>query len=103
MQVIGNLFCRRGETCDGLGPWRDVQISAAGFLFDLASDPGEKTNLAKAYPERVASMSAQLNAILEKATREKQQVPALANMLGGGKVELKLNGCPRRVDLLIQI
>ncbi len=56
-------FILPGTTSDGLGPWTDVKIPAPGFLFNLANDPGETNNLAKAHPEKVAIMAAQLSAI----------------------------------------
>lgn len=56
-------FILPGETLDGLGPWKGVQIGSPGFLVDLANDPSEKTNLASAYPDRTAKMAAKLSAI----------------------------------------
>jgi arylsulfatase A len=42
------------------GMWKGASIDAPGLLFDLSSDPGERTNLVDQYPERVRQMEARL-------------------------------------------
>jgi len=69
-------FILPGHTRDGLGPWTEAQISGPGFLFDLASDPSENTNLANAHPDQVAVMAAQLSAITQKAPHHANDTPA---------------------------
>ncbi len=56
-------FVLPGRTCDGLGPWKRVKIPAPGFLFNLADDPGEKTNLANTHPHKAAALAARLSEI----------------------------------------
>ncbi len=71
-------FMLPGETDDGLGPWSGVNIPAPGFLFNLANDPGEKTNLAKAHPEKVAIMAAQLSTITNQSPSRVEESTAPA-------------------------
>lgn len=65
-----------GETMDGLGPWRGVKIPAPGFLFNLASDPGETNNLAAAHPERMSALTARLAAVAAKPAPRPDETPA---------------------------
>lgn len=60
------------------GDWK-LQLTGRpkqDWLFDLAADPGEKTNLAAREPQRVAAMKAQLAAW--EATQRKPMWPSLA-------------------------
>lgn len=52
-----------GKTRDRLGPWEDVAIPDTGFLFNLAEDKGEMTNLVNQHPDRLARMKALLEEI----------------------------------------
>ncbi len=52
-----------GGIRDNLGPWTKVKAPETGFLFDLAVDPGETTNLASKNPEKVKELDAKLKAI----------------------------------------
>jgi arylsulfatase A-like enzyme len=49
-------FIPPGRVSDGLGPWTQVAVPEPGFLFDLATDPGETHNLAAAHPEKVQEL-----------------------------------------------
>jgi arylsulfatase A-like enzyme len=72
-------FILPGQTCDGLGPWTGVKVPAPGFLFDLATDPGEKTNLANAHPGRTAALAAGLSEIDSQFPRHADATPVLTN------------------------
>lgn len=74
-----------GQTRDGLGPWTQVQVTAPGFLFDLANDPGEKTNLASVHPEQTSALAARLSAIAAQAPSHAIIAPAAANNVDDGK------------------
>ncbi len=56
-------FIPPGQTREGLGPWKQTKIPAPGWLFNLASDPGEQGNVAGEFPDRVRAMSDRLAAI----------------------------------------
>ena len=73
-----------GPTCDGLGPWTGVKIPAPGFLFDLANDPGEKTNLATAHPDQAAALAARFTAIDSQIPRHAGATPAPTNNVDNG-------------------
>lgn len=70
---------------DGLGPWTQVRIPGPGFLFNLASDPGETNNLAPAYPERVAAMAARLAAIENQIPRSADRDGRMTNNVDNGE------------------
>ncbi|MCF7864203.1 MAG: discoidin domain-containing protein, partial [Kiritimatiellales bacterium] len=55
-----------GKVRDGLGPWKMVNVPEPGFLFDLATDPGETQDLAAAYPEKVRELANMLKKISGK-------------------------------------
>ena len=59
-----------GRTRDKLGPWTKVRIPEPGFLFNLATDPGETNNLAWSQPEKLKDLSASLAKILADAMVE---------------------------------
>jgi arylsulfatase A-like enzyme len=59
-----------GRTPDKLGPWERVQIPVPGFLFNLASDPGETKNLAAVQPEKLE----ELRDLLKKVRGTKESV-----------------------------
>lgn len=52
-----------GKIRDKLGPWENIAIPATGFLFNLAEDPKETTNLADKNPDRVARLQTLLQEI----------------------------------------
>lgn len=56
-------FIPPGQFREDLGPWKSTRITPPGALFNLAQDPGETTDLAAQYPDRVKSMDAQLRKI----------------------------------------
>lgn len=78
-------FILPGHTCDGLGPWRHVEIPPPGCLFNLANDPGETNNLANAHPDQAAALAARLAAITEQAPRHADATRAPANNVDNGE------------------
>ena len=66
-------FILPGRTCDGLGPWTGVQISAPGFLYNVANDPGETNNLAGKHPQKLKQLHNRLTDILEQKNPETSQ------------------------------
>ncbi|MCC5906221.1 MAG: arylsulfatase [Balneolaceae bacterium] len=58
-------------------PLTTPQVTTAAYLFNLADDPGETTNLADQYPEKVQEMTELFEKILE--TPENQILPRLRN------------------------
>jgi arylsulfatase A-like enzyme len=78
-------FVLPGETLDGLGPWTPVRIPGPGFLFNLASDPGETNNLAPMHPQRVAAMAARLTAIENQIPRLAGRDRAVTNNVDNGE------------------
>lgn len=56
-------FVPPGTTRERLGPWNKVNVPEPGFLFNVADDPGEQSNLAREEPERLAAMAARLDAL----------------------------------------
>jgi arylsulfatase A len=59
--------------CPGSGGWSDPRPGRADFtgipdfqLYDLATDPGETTNLVLTYPEKVESMQARLAGLIAR-------------------------------------
>ena len=73
-----------GQTVDGLGPHTQVKIPAPGFLFDLANDPGEKTNLAGAYPGKTAIFSNQLSKLASQFPHRPNAASAVTNNVDNG-------------------
>jgi arylsulfatase A-like enzyme len=73
-----------GQTVDGLGPHTRVKIPEPGFLFNLANDPGEKTNLAGEYSERTADMAARLSKLEAHIPRRAAAASALTNNVDSG-------------------
>lgn len=55
---------------DHLGPWTTVDIPEPGYLFDLSKDPGETTNLAVSYPEKIKELAAKLATIQHSTTSQ---------------------------------
>ena len=64
-----------GTTREKLGPWSKVTIPEPGYLFDLAEDPGETTDLARREPERLAAMAARLEALRSAPAPDSESVP----------------------------
>jgi arylsulfatase A-like enzyme len=72
----GSFAIRDGQwklcLCPGSGGWSPPrpEDDASGLpdvqLYDLAKDPGEKTNLAEARPDRVAAMTAMLERDIDR-------------------------------------
>lgn len=52
-----------GKTRENLGPWEDTAIPDTGFLFNLAEDAGETTNLASKHPDRAAHLQTLIDKI----------------------------------------
>jgi arylsulfatase A-like enzyme len=50
-------FIPPGRVLDRLGPWEQVTAPEPGFLFNLANDPGETTDVAASHPEKVQELS----------------------------------------------
>ncbi len=51
-------FVPAGNTREKLGPWNDLKIPEPGYLFDLAADPAEATDLAEKHPAQVSELRA---------------------------------------------
>ena len=49
-------FIPPGRVLDRLGPWEQVTAPEPGFLFNLANDPGETTDVAASHPEKVQEL-----------------------------------------------
>ena len=49
-------FIPPGRVSDKLGPWTQITVPDPGFLFDLATDPGETTDVAATHPEKVREL-----------------------------------------------
>jgi arylsulfatase A-like enzyme len=53
---------RRGDRAARVGPWKWVRSAGGTGLFDLATDPGEKTDLSKEKPDVLARVQARWEA-----------------------------------------
>ena len=84
----GNFAIRDGQwkllLCPGSGGWsapkpgsKEEKGLPEFQLYDLAADPGERTNLVAGQPERVAAMKAALEAVVERG--RSTPGPAAAN------------------------
>ncbi len=60
-------FIPPGRTREQLGPWQMVRIPEPGFLFNLATDPGETNNLADSQPEKLKELSTLLKKVRGEA------------------------------------
>lgn len=56
-------FIPPGRIQEQLGPWSRFEIPEPGWLFNLAKDPGETTNVAAENPDVLKSMRTQLDAL----------------------------------------
>lgn len=52
-----------GNVRDKLGPWSRAKIEAPGHLYNLKTDPNERTNLAAKHPEKLAELRAKLEEV----------------------------------------
>ncbi len=73
-----------GQTSDGLGPHTRVKIPEPGFLFNLASDPGEKTNLASAHPAQTTALAVRLSKLEAHIPRRADAASAVTNSVDNG-------------------
>jgi arylsulfatase A-like enzyme len=62
-----------GEGARGKGKKAKKAVAAGVELFDLASDPGEKTNLASQNPDKVRELRARLDAFAREAVPPKAE------------------------------
>lgn len=60
-------FIPPARTREKLGPWKNVQITKPGFLYDLSKDVGEQKNLAKENPAKLEEMAELLKKIRQSS------------------------------------
>jgi arylsulfatase A-like enzyme len=60
-------FVAPGRTREDLGPWTTVTVPEPGFLFNLATDPGETHDLAAAEPGKLKELAARLDQLRSRA------------------------------------
>lgn len=56
-------FIPPGPIQENLGPWKRWDVPPPGLLFNLATDPGEQTDLAAQHPDKLRDLAAQLESI----------------------------------------